>query len=287
MTSRRLAALAAAATLVLTGSAVSAPAIAGGGGNGHANGHTKHPGKKPPKAKKSYVLDVLGDSYGSGAGVPPYSACGRSQSAYGVQIDGRMRLKLDDFVACGGATTTSLIAGGQLEALDADTDVVTLSIGGNDTGWSSVIVSCVALGDAACASAIATAKQTATTVLPERLETVYDGIDSKAPDAKVYVTGYPRLFSPEYGAVFGASPAEQTALNDAADLLNKTMKAQAQSHGYVFVDVTKRFLDHGVNAPEPYLTPLNDPVALHPNVAGYAAYTAAVTAAIKPSALKR
>src|SRR4051812_25918096 len=30
--------------------------------------------------------DVLGDSYGSGYGVPPYGACGRSQSAYGVLV---------------------------------------------------------------------------------------------------------------------------------------------------------------------------------------------------------
>ncbi len=31
------------------------------------------------------------------------------------------------------------------------------------------------------------------------------------------MTGYPRLFSPEYGAYLGASPAEQQALNDGAD----------------------------------------------------------------------
>src|SRR4051794_21056983 len=78
----------------------------------------------PPRT----TYDVLGDSYGSGYGVPPYStACGRSQSAYGVLVDGRARLVLDDFVACAGATTTSLVAGGQLAALDQDTDLVLLS----------------------------------------------------------------------------------------------------------------------------------------------------------------
>src|SRR5687767_2819589 len=73
----------------------------------------------PPRT--SY--DVLGDSYGSGYGVPPYSStCGRSASAYGVLVDGRARLELDDFVACAGATTATLVAGGQLAALDQDTD---------------------------------------------------------------------------------------------------------------------------------------------------------------------
>src|SRR6188474_470029 len=84
-----------------------------------------------PAAPSPIVLDALGDSYASGYGVPPYAECGRSQSAYAVQLDGRQRVQLDDFVACAGATTTSLVTGGQLAALDADTDLVTLSIGGN------------------------------------------------------------------------------------------------------------------------------------------------------------
>lgn len=51
---------------------------------------------RPPRID----YDVLGDSYASGYGVPPYSdTCGRSQSAYGVLVDGRARLDLDDFVA--------------------------------------------------------------------------------------------------------------------------------------------------------------------------------------------
>src|SRR4051794_6940769 len=76
-----------------------------------------------PAAAPRVVYDALGDSYASGYGVPPYSECGRSQSAYAVLIDGRQRLRLDDFVACAGATTTSLVTGGQLDALDADTDL--------------------------------------------------------------------------------------------------------------------------------------------------------------------
>ena len=103
-----------------------------------------------PTAASRVVYDALGDSYASGYGVPPYAECGRSQSAYAVQLDGRQRLRLDDFVACAGATTTSLVTGGQLAALDADTDLVTLTIGGNDIGWSSAVAACLGGTDAQC-----------------------------------------------------------------------------------------------------------------------------------------
>src|SRR5918997_2476703 len=81
-------------------------------------------GAAPAAPPSTVVYDALGDSYASGYGVPPYADCGRSQGAYAVQLDGRQHVQLDDFVACAGATTTSLVAGGQLAALDADTELV-------------------------------------------------------------------------------------------------------------------------------------------------------------------
>jgi lysophospholipase L1-like esterase len=234
-----------------------------------------------PAPRTSY--DVLGDSYASGYGVPPYSAtCGRSQSAYGVLVDGRARLALDDFVACGGATTTSMVAGGQLAALDEDTDLVLLSIGGNDTGWSQAVGACLGGTDAQCAAASKLVQGRIAGTLPGLLDTVYAKIAAAAPEARVIITGYPRLFSPEAGAYLGASPAEQQVLNDGADQLNEALAAAAERHGFEFVDVTERFLGHGVNAADPWILGAGDPGSFHPNLAGYEAYAAAVTAAIKP-----
>jgi lysophospholipase L1-like esterase len=230
--------------------------------------------------------DALGDSYASGYGVPPYEACGRSQSAYAVQLDGRMKIDLDDFVACAGATTTSLVAGGQLNALDADTDLVTVTIGGNDIGWSSAVLACLGGTDAQCAGALMVTRARITTALPGLLDTVYTQISARAPGAHVVVTGYPRLFSPEYGPLLGASVAEQQELNDGADLLNAVIARAAAEHGFQFVDVTERFLGHGVNAPEAWLLDPFDPGSFHPNAAGYKAYTAALTAAVNPSRLR-
>lgn len=235
-----------------------------------------------PAARPRVVYDALGDSYASGYGVPPYADCGRSQSAYPVQLDGRQRLRLDDFVACAGATTTSLVSGGQLAALDADTDLVTLTIGGNDTGWSTAVTACLGGTDDQCAATLALVDGRATGQLPALLDTVYAAVAAAAPDAHVVVVGYPRLFSPEHGDYLAASTAELTALNAAADNLAAVVAAAAARAGFQYVDVRKRFEGHGVNAPDPWILGPSVPGALHPTVEGYEAYTAAVNSALGP-----
>lgn len=232
------------------------------------------------------MYDALGDSYGSGFGVPPYEdECGRSSAAYGHQIDGRMRIELDDFAACAGATTTSLEAS-QLGALDGDTNLVTVSIGGNDIGWGEVVGACVILSDGKCAVALGMTSERIQERLPGLLEDTYSQIEEAAPNAHVVVTGYPRLFSPKYGDYYNASPAEQQAMNEGADLLNSVISNAAAEHGFQFVDVTKRFVGHGVNAPKPWVLGFTDPGRFHPNLSGYRAYAAAVTSSVNPRDLR-
>ena len=232
------------------------------------------------------VYDALGDSYASGYGVPPYSAtCGRSASAYAVQLDGRKHIALDDFAACAGATTAT-VAAGQLGALDAHTDLVTLTVGGNDTGWSTAVVACLFRDDQTCSGARQAVLARINGQLPGLLDSLYTQVSAAAPDAHVVVTGYPRLFSPEYGAYLGASATEQQLLNDGADQLNATIARAAAAHGFQFVDVTKRFLGHGVNSPDAWILGPTDPGAFHPDAAGYETYTAAVNSAINPAQLR-
>lgn len=228
------------------------------------------------------VYDALGDSYASGYGVPPYGECGRSQGAYAVLLDGRQRLQLDDFVACAGATTTSLVTGGQLAALDADTDLVTLTIGGNDIGWSTAVTACIGGTDAQCAGAAALAIGRITSQLPALLDTVYAQVAAAAPNAHIVVAGYPRLFSPEYGGYLAATPAELSTLNAAADTLDAVIADAAARAGFQFVDVRKRFDGHGVNAPDAWILGPFVLGALHPTLDGYEAYTAAVNSALGP-----
>jgi len=242
-------------------------------------------GSAAPAPRLAY--DALGDSYASGYGAPPYlDACGRSPLGYPGLVNGRARIQLDAFVACAGATTVSTVTGGQLAALSSATDLVTLSDGGNDIGWSSTVGACLVGTDAQCAGAIAQTQSRVAGVLPGLLDSLYSQVRADAPNAEVIVTGYPRLFSPEYGAYMGASPAEQVALNSGADQLDAVIAAAAARHGFDYVSVTNQFVGHGVNSPEPWLHGALDQAAFHPTPEGYEVYAGAVTAAVKPGQLR-
>lgn len=234
-----------------------------------------------PGTAAPIVYDALGDSYAAGYGVPPYSDCGRSQSAYPVRLDGRQHLRLDDFVACAGATTVSLVDGGQLAALDTATDLVTLTIGGNDIGWSTAVTACLSGPDARCTAATDAVTAAATGLFPALLDMLFAQVADAAPDADVVVTGYPHLFTPEAGGYLRASAAEQTALNAGADLLDATIESAATRARFRYVDVRDRFEDHGVNARTPWILGPLHRAAFHPTQEGYQAYAAAVSSALR------
>ena len=71
---------------------------------------------------------------------------------------------------------------------------MTITIGGNDAGFSNVIINC-ALYYFTCGSAISEANTFVKTKLPALLETTYNDIRAKATTAKVIVLGYPKLFT--------------------------------------------------------------------------------------------
>lgn len=234
------------------------------------------------------VYDALGDSYAAGFGVQP-------GEAYPYVLDGRMGIALDDLAAVPGATVRSMLAT-QLGVLDADTGLVTLSIGGNDIPWTAVVIACGIGSDAQCAGAVATTRTAIQEQLPGALDLAYTQVRGAAPHAHVVVTGYPRLFSPEAGDYTGVVPrlglpfdvsvAEQQAMNQLADLLDATIADRAAAHGVQFVDVTERFTGHGVNAAEPWIGGIEDPEQLHPTVKGQHTYGVALRAAIRPADLR-
>lgn len=240
-----------------------------------------------------FVYDALGDSFAAGSGAAgAQDDCGRTDVAYPHILDGRMRIDLDDFAACAGATIPSMLAT-QMTALGPDTDLVTVSIGGNDIGWSAAVTACLVGTEAQCAQAVGGTSETIERQLPAALDTAYTQIRAAAPDAHVVVTGYPRLFSPEHGD-FAPLPqlpatisvAEQELLNAGADLLNTVIADAAADHGFQFVDVTGRFTGHGVNAPDAWLTGLDQPVPLHPTAQGQHAYGVALRSQINPTSLR-
>lgn len=230
---------------------------------------------------------ALGDSYSSGVGTGTYYAgsggCHRSSKAYPLLVASRLGASLS-FSACSGANTADLL-NDQLGPLNASTSYVTISIGGNDAGFSSLITSCALPWPWSCDRDIADARSYVRETLPGQLDDVYSTISSRAPDARVAVVGYPRPFNGQgcIGSTF-FSPSEESQLNRAADLLATIESRRASAYGFRFVDPRKAFTGHAVCDEVEWLNGLSWPLieSFHPNVAGQASgYAPLVYAALR------
>lgn len=218
---------------------------------------------------------ALGDSYASGTGTRSYiddgTSCQRSNYAYPKLVAAQKGYALT-FKACSGATT-STVTNSQLSALTTGTQYVTISVGGNDAGFTSVLTECAQPGWLSnCDGAINTAQSFINNTLPGRLSTLYASIKSKAPNAVVVVVGYPRLFQGEdCNAATWFSPAEETRLNATADLLNSKLSAAAGAKGFKWANPTSRFIGHAVCDDVEWLNGLSNPISesYHPNRLGH------------------
>ncbi|MFI7548007.1 SGNH/GDSL hydrolase family protein [Actinoplanes sp. NPDC049599] len=230
---------------------------------------------------------ALGDSYSSGVGASGQTGlCLRSSNGYPGLWNAANDPKSYRSVACGGATTDSLRST-QLWPLTGSTDLVTLTIGGNDAGFASTVISCTLSSDSACAATVASALETLHTEIPGKLDATYADIRRKAPNARVVVLGYPILFdvTTTYCGVGGMSIPKRRSLNSGAAELNKVIAARAQAAGFTWSDVTDEFAGHGICAASPWLNGLTVIPAtnsFHPNGSGYRyGYLPALNAALR------
>src|SRR5688572_6523381 len=236
----------------------------------------------PAMAASSYV--ALGDSYSSGTGTRSYindgTSCQRSVYAYPSLIAASRALTLN-FRACSGAKVAD-VTNTQLSALSASTTHVSISVGGNDAGFADVLTECAQPGWMSnCDGAINGAQSFINSTLPSQLGTLYAGIRSRAPYAKVVVVGYPRIFNGEdCNALTWFSPAEESRLNQSADLLNSRLASAAAAAGFSFADPTSRFVGHAVCDDDEWINGLSSPIteSYHPKATGHAGgYTPTVS----------
>jgi lysophospholipase L1-like esterase len=193
---------------------------------------------------------ALGDSYSSGVGAGDYisssGSCDRSTSAYPEQWADAHSPATFVSVACSGATTADVL-GSQVSALSQSTTLVSITIGGDDAGFSSVMETCVLHSTSTCLSAIATAEAFVANELPARLDQTLQTIAADARNATVVVLGYPDLYDlSESGSCIGLSTADRTALNQGAGDLDAALQAAAKANDDVFVDVRNQFAGHEI-----------------------------------------
>ena len=221
------------------------------------------------------VYVALGDSYASGTGTRSYisdgTSCQRSTYAYPSLIAASRGFTLS-FKACSGAKV-STVTNNQLSALSSATSYVTISVGGNDAGFAAVLTECAQpWWSSNCNAAIDKAQAFINNTLPGRLSTLYASIRTRAPNATVVVVGYPRIFNGEdCNAATWFSPAEESRLNQTADLLNSRTSAQASARGFSFANPTSRFVGHAVCDDPEWLNGLSNPISesYHPNRSGH------------------
>lgn len=280
-----------------------------------ALGFTAVPAEAAPPPRVDYV--ALGDSYtaGTGAGAafrPAGTPCWQSSPGY-VDVVGRNgRVALVANAACHGAVLSSLspfydgftpTVQEQLYALaaqgtlSADTELVSITAGANDVGFSHLLGFCATSTPAACADALAAGTSPLTLeVLKAGLAQTYAGIQAVAPNARIAVLGYPLLFDPA-SSLAPVPAATQTLINQATAAVNAAIAQAVETANLLYgtdaqyIDVTARFAGHEVNSADPWLqlnlAYLTADYNFHPNQAGHQAYASALLAAVKPAQLVR
>jgi lysophospholipase L1-like esterase len=222
-------------------------------------------------ATVNYV--ALGDSYSSGVGAGSYldsSSCKRSANAYPELYAGASGASLS-FQACSGAKTSDVL-NGQVSALSASTNLVSITVGGNDAGFSGVMEDCILQGDSGCQTAVTNAEHYVATTLPGLLDNVYSTIKSKAPKAHVVVLGYPHFYKIGGSCSVGLSDTSRGYINGGADALDTVIEKEATNAGFAFADVRPAFTGHEICSGSAWLHSVTYPIdeSYHPTATGQA-----------------
>lgn len=258
-----------------------------------------------------------GDSYSSGEGVEPFeagtegeSSCRRSVNAYPrlLEQDPSLRLELgSSFVACQGATISAITSGynnqgAQLDMLTAETDLITMTIGGNDVPFRNFATACIMPGVVQCnegphGDALAGIVNNVISQMEEMLGAVHNRLMGLGnSNASVLIIGYPQLM-PEVWTANSAGcwwlqPQELPTIREVTESLNTAIKNEVEAIGgnFHFVSATEPgspfighelcrdasdtmpsyFRNYDSSAPEAY--------TFHPNEQGQQAYASLVKA---------
>ncbi len=250
----------------------------------------------PPSQAVGPVRYVaLGDSYSAASGVLPLDPlaplqCQRSLANYPHVIAAATGARLTD-VTCGGADTGDYRSSQhpgvapQLDAVTRDTEVVTMTIGGNDSGvFVDSITQCGVAGlstlgqGSPCRDRYGSSFEDTirTTTYPALVEALR-AVRAKAPRAEVAILGYPWILPPT-GGCFERMPiaaGDVPYLRGVQATLNDAVRRAAAVAGVTYVDLSQASEGHdacqplGVRWVEPVLFGTN-PVIVHPNALGEA-----------------
>lgn len=220
---------------------------------------------------------ALGDSYAAVGRIAPGAwtagpvACVRTDDAYPAVVARKLGVGTFVDASCGGAVSDDLWRPDegvppQFDALDAETDLVTLTIGGNDVGFSAVMLACAVRTNVAepllptvdpvlesmsknfdastsCSDVIDRQASAALDGLGSRLDAVYGEIVRRSPEARVVTVGYLAALpdeetirhSPDCAPLMAATEDERTKMRGFQDQLNAVVRAAGERNGATVV----------------------------------------------------
>ncbi len=251
------------------------------------------PSSQAATSPQRYV--AMGDSYSAASGVVPPDPtapppCLRSTRNYPHVIAARTGAQLTD-VTCGGADTNDYFSPqyqgvpAQLAALDKKTQLVTMTIGGNDSNvFINSIVQCGIAGlstggqgspckDRYGSSFANTVRNKTYPALVRSLRAVH----AKAPNARVAILSYPWIL-PKTEGCFDKMPVARgdvPYLRHLQWVLNDAVRRAAAATGSTYVNLNAVSEGHDACKPigtrwiEPVFQGTN-PVIVHPNALGEA-----------------
>ncbi|WNV83433.1 SGNH/GDSL hydrolase family protein [Umezawaea sp. Da 62-37] len=255
---------------------------------------------------------ALGDSAASGPLIPDQDesspGCLRSSRNWPSVLASALGVAAFRDVTCSGAVADDLEGGQttflgavppQFDALTPTTDLVTLTIGGNDIGLVATALGCVnPLPEPVGVSCEARLTAGGTDRLAVRIDAfaaefgaVLDGVHARSPLAEVVVVGYGTYIRP--GGCYPEQPLwgrDSDYLQAGVDRLNGVFASEAAAHDAEFVDIAPPSAGHDVCAPVPDrwfegFLPTTAAAPLHPNERGMAGIGTYVADALADSAL--
>jgi lysophospholipase L1-like esterase len=249
----------------------------------------------------------LGDSYASAPLVPTQilsaRGCLRADHNYAHLVAGAIKPSSFRDASCSGATTKNMtqpqsVVGGtntpQFDRLTASTGLVTIEIGGNDVGFTSILLHCGSLvpwGSPCKNHYVHGSVDDITTkinIAATKVGTVLAAIAARSPHARVFVLGYPAILPNSGGGCWPKMPitsSDVSYLRAKEKQLNTMIAKQAVAHHASYVDVYTPSIGHDACSSsatrwiEPVI-PTHLAAPVHPNATGEKGMAKAVIAAI-------
>ncbi|MES2490681.1 MAG: SGNH/GDSL hydrolase family protein [Pseudomonadota bacterium] len=225
---------------------------------------------RPTQGRPQYV--AMGSSFAAGPAITQAADnspwfCARSRDNYAHQLARLRGLSLVD-MSCGGATTKGILGAGllmlpaQIDAVTAETELVTITIGGNDIAYTGNMMA-MACDDSTAwyVRAIGGCKirslQEMEQALPklfEHLVSIINEVHRRAPKAQVVLLNYPTIL-PQQGTCerLGLSESEVAQMRAITEKFAEVTYAAAEGHGALLMDAKLLTQGHDVCASDPWI----------------------------------